>query len=86
VPPRPVPDRLPPGDVMHKVRLPPDWPRAQVLFTDHQWRTATIVAWCRHRSAWAALIRWADGTEDWLHYDPRYLQRSVEYLGGWSEE
>jgi hypothetical protein len=71
---------------MHKVRLPPDWPQAQVLFTDDQWRPATVVAWCGHSRAWAALVRWADGTEDWLRYDARYLHRSFDHPGGWTEE
>jgi hypothetical protein len=31
-------------------------------------------------------MRWADGGEDWLVYNAKYLQRSSDHLGGWSEE
>jgi hypothetical protein len=33
----------------------------------------------------AALIRWADGSEEWRRYDPRCLRRSYEQLGGWDD-
>jgi len=84
--PHPVLARVPRGLLIQAERFAPDWPHAEVLFTDEQWRPATIVAWCRYRRAWAALVRWADGSEDWLVYNARYLQRSFDHLGGWSEE
>lgn len=37
------------------------------------------------RRAWVALVRWADGSEDWPKYNARYLQRSFEHLDSRSE-
>jgi hypothetical protein len=84
--PHPVLDRVPQGQLIDAKRFAPDWPRVEILFTDEQWRPATIIAWCRCRYGWVALVRWADGSEDWLVYNARYLQRSFDHLGGWSEE
>ncbi|MGH3398053.1 MAG: hypothetical protein ACRDPO_25530 [Streptosporangiaceae bacterium] len=54
-----------------------------MLYDDGIWRVVGIVAWCRHRQGWAALIRWPDGHEDWRRHDARYLVRSFEHLGSW---
>jgi hypothetical protein len=70
---------------MYADRLQPRWPEATVLFTDGQWRSATIIAWCRYRQTWAVLIRWPDGTEDWREYDPACVQQSFDHLGAWAE-
>jgi hypothetical protein len=81
---QPVPRRIPQGELLGLDRVTPPWPEADVLFTDKRWRTATVLAWCRYRRGWAALIRWADGTEEWRNYDPRWLRRSCEHPGGWA--
>ena len=73
---QPVPERIPQGELLGLDRVTPLWTEADVLFTDRCWRPATVVAWCRYRRGWAALIRWADGTEEWRRHDPGYLRRS----------
>jgi hypothetical protein len=80
---QPVLTRVPQGELIGADRLSPQWPQAMVLFSDGRWRPATIVAWCRYRHGWAALLHWPDGHEDWRHHDPQCLLRSVEQLGGW---
>ena len=80
--PHPILDRVPQGQLIDAKRFAPDWSQVEVLFTDEQWRPATILAWCRCQRAWVALVRWADGSEDWLMYNARYLQRSFDHLGG----
>ena len=52
-------------------RLTPSRPMATVLQSDGHWHPATILAWCRYRGGWAALLRWPDGSEDWRRHDPR---------------
>lgn len=76
-------DRVPKGAVMYADRLTPAWPEAAVMHNDGHWHPATILAWCRYRRGWAALIHWPDGTEDWRRYDPDRLCRSVNHLGSW---
>jgi hypothetical protein len=78
---QPVLARIPQGELLSADRIAPHWPQAVVLFTDDSWRPATIVAWCRYRRGWAALIRWPDGQEDWRRNDPHRLRRSIEHLG-----
>jgi hypothetical protein len=68
---------------MQADRISPAWPQAAVLFDDGQWRTVTIVAWCRYRHGWAALLRWRDGQEDWRRYEVSQMTRSHEHLGSW---
>jgi hypothetical protein len=84
--PHPGLERVPQGLLIHVERIQPDWPQAEILFDDDKWRSATILAWCRYRQGWAGLVRWADGTEDWLIYNARYFQRAFDHLGGWDEE
>jgi hypothetical protein len=84
--PHPVPDRVPRGRLLDAQRIQPDWPHVEVMFTDSRWRPAMIMAWCRNRGGWAVLVRWPDGTEDWLAYDARYLRRTFDHLGGWTDE
>jgi hypothetical protein len=74
-------DQVPRGAVMYADRLPPAWPTITVLHSDGRWHPATILALCRYRSGWAALIRWPDGHEDWRQYDPDRLHRSAEHFG-----
>ena len=74
---------VPRGILIDAERLSPAWPQAAVLFDDGEWRVVTIVAWCRYRPGWAALIRWPDGHEDWRRYDARHLVRSFEHEGSW---
>jgi hypothetical protein len=62
--PQPVAARIPQGELLGIDRKTPPWPQADVLFTDDRWQQATVPAWCRYRRGWAALMRWADGTED----------------------
>jgi hypothetical protein len=76
VKPQPVLVRIPRGQLMHVVRLQPTWTHAVALFTDDQWRPATVQAWCRLQGSWAALIEWADGTQDWRAYDARCLREA----------
>ena len=64
---------VPRGAVLYADRLTPPWPQAAVLYSDGRWYPVTLLAWCRYRAGWAALIRWADGSEDWRKQDPRYL-------------
>jgi hypothetical protein len=75
--PQPVPQRIPRGELLAIDRVAPPWPDAEVLFTDHRWRTVTVLAWCKYRRGWAALIRWPDGSEEWRRHDPRFLRRSA---------
>ena len=84
--PQPGLERVAQGLLIDCERFQPDWPQAEIRFSDGKWRPATILAWCRYRQAWVAFVRWADGTEEWLIYNARYVQRAFDHLGGWAEE
>jgi hypothetical protein len=77
----PLLDLVPKGTVMHADRLAPSWPAVTVLHSDGHWHHATLLAWCRYRSGWAAFIRWRDGTEDWRKHDPAYLRPPAAHPG-----
>jgi len=85
VTPQPATVRIPQGELLGIDRIAPPWPQADVLFTDEQWRPATVLAWCRYRRGWAALMRWPDGTEDWRIHDPECIRRSFAHLGGFAD-
>jgi hypothetical protein len=82
---RPVLSRVPQGLLIDAARVSPSFPDVVVLFTDNEWRGGTILAWCRHRRAWVALIRWPNGNEDWWEHDARFLRPNVEPCGGWAD-
>jgi hypothetical protein len=85
VKPQPVAARIPAGKLLNIDRQSPPWPQADVLFTDDQWQQTTVLAWCRYRRGWAALMRWAGGTEDWRVHDPDCIRPSVAHLGGFAD-
>jgi hypothetical protein len=85
VTPQPLAARIPQGELLGIDRITPPWRQADVLFTDDRWRQATVLAWCRYRRGWAALLRWPDGQEDWRQHDPLCLRRSIEHRGAWSD-
>jgi hypothetical protein len=68
--------RVPAGDLIDRTRHEPKLRAAEVLHSDTAWRPCTVLAWARHRDAWAVLIRWRDGHEDWREYDPRHIRPS----------
>jgi hypothetical protein len=73
---QPVLTLVPRGSLIDADRHSPAWTQAAAWYDDDNWRLVTVVAWCRYRRGWAALIRWPDGHEDWRDYDRRYLVRS----------
>jgi hypothetical protein len=77
----PLLDLVPKGTLMHADRLAPSWPAVTVLHSDGSWHPATLLAWCRYRSGWAAFIRWPDGTEDWRKHDPACLRPVAAHPG-----
>ena len=66
--------RVPAGDLIDRMRHEPKLRSAEVLHSDTTWRPCTVLAWARHRGAWAVLIRWPDGHDDWREYDPRHIR------------
>jgi hypothetical protein len=66
--------RVPAGDLIDRMRHEPKLRSAEVLHSDTTWRPGTVLAWARHRGAWAVLIRWPDGHDDWREYDPRHIR------------
>lgn len=68
--------RVPAGDLIDRMRHEPKLRAAEVLHSDTTWRPCTVLAWARHRGAWAVLIRWPDGHDDWREYDPRHIRPS----------
>ena len=68
--------RVPAGDLIDRMRHEPKLRAAEVLHSDTTWRPCTVLAWARHRGAWAMLIRWPDGHDDWREYDPRHIRPS----------
>jgi hypothetical protein len=68
--------RVPAGDLIDRMRHEPKLRAAEVLHSDATWRQCTVLAWARHRGAWAVLIRWPDGHDDWREYDPRHMRPS----------
>ena len=82
---KPMLDPVPKGAVIDAGRLAPSQPAATVLHSDGRWHPATIVAWCRYRGGWAALMRWPDGSEDWRRHDPDRMRPSIEHLGSWDQ-
>lgn len=68
--------RVPAGALIDRMRHEPKLRAAEVLHSDTTWRPCTVLAWARRRDAWAALIRWPDGREDWREYDPRHIRPS----------
>lgn len=79
--PQPVAARIPQGELLGIDRIAPPWPEADVLFSDGRWRPATVLAWCRYRGGWAALMRWSDGGQDWRVHDPQCIRRFAAHLG-----
>src|SRR5215469_3818402 len=69
--------RVPAGDLIDRMRHEPKMRAAEVLHSDTTWRPCTVLAWARHRGAWAVLIRWPDGHDDWREYDPRHIRPST---------
>ena len=66
--------RVPAGDLIDRMRHEPKLRAAEVLHSDTTWRPCTVLAWAKHRGAWAVLIRWPDGHDDWREYDPRHIR------------
>ena len=62
--------RVSAGEMIDSTRHEPKLRAAEVLHSDTSWRPCTVLAWTRHRGAWALLVRWPDGHEDWREYDP----------------
>jgi hypothetical protein len=79
VPVQPVPARVPQGELIGFDRVTPPWREADVLFTDNRWRSAIVLAWCKYPRGWAALLHWADGTQEWRRHDPRALRRAGDH-------
>jgi hypothetical protein len=70
----PMLSRVPTGELIDSPRRAPVRSAAEVLFSDTSWRPCLIVAWARYRGGWAALIRWADGREDWRQFNRRHMR------------
>jgi hypothetical protein len=66
--------RVPAGEMIDSTRHQPRHRTAEVLHSDTSWRPCEVLAWARRRGAWAVLVLWADGVEDWREYDSRYVR------------